>query len=1776
MNILGHIEDKAAKEKAYVHLFKSQMLSVSITLNIMPDSTNALFDAIREKALEAEKNDRVAGAIYNLALYKGAETFVITNKEEYKQKAFADKSLLAATKTAGWKDIITLGKSSEIYDNDMLSLMGYCVQDYKMLYDYYKSVGNRRACALLSVQLPFKEEYIREYYDLPEGAYIAEKHLKNRSANYRRYNEEEYKLLKEYQRNWAGTDQQAIFNNIEKSILQGELTCMSSKSILLPNKPYKLQVTVRNIDKAKATIIPLNVYGRNISEKRDNDFFKKILSSYATKDGADGYKGQRVVEKTFTPPTNFQEYRDSIIIPALPVGVYYMKIEASTNTAPELEINKKATHLYEEDIIYVTGLRIIQLGLPEYKSRRMVVDAITGHEVKDATLQSKQHRDSEWTAYTKQDNAMPYVTLYGSTFRSHNAPAEKTIANLYIDRGIYRPGQTVHVAGILHKTLDGLNTEVIAGKEITIRMRNANHQVVAEKKVQTDDYGTISADMTIPQGQLTGRWYITCDNAIESRYFNVEEYKRPTFEVSISEYDKEYKFGDTIKVKGYAKTYSGVPVSNCKVSYNVSRHFPFWCWWNEDRYGETIASDSAMTDNDGMFELSVPLVLPDNIEKDSKYLIYNYTVLATVTNLSGESHDESYTISCTNRSAIIAVNISKKILKEQDCNLMVKVVNNRGKDITDAKYTLQIDNKGKKYTSASEAKAAISKLASGKHSIKAVLTSPVKEVEDAVCDSTEFTVFSLDDAVPVKETPDWFYATASQFKDKEDVVTLQFGSSRKDVDIFYDVFEGKKLKESATLHCSNSLIRKDFRHTAEGNKSLLITLAWVKDDVLYTHSHQITCPMPDKTLKPVWKTFRNKLLPGQQEEWTVSVPNREQVLMTAVLYDKSLDALAATSWSTNLGLYPNSLSTTWRINNNSYMSINLIQIYVRQNIAPLEFSTFSIAPLMYDPMWHFATNGPNILFKKYSAPMMMASSASRNTGERKVYAKAMDFESDNIASDAVEEAAEIPSPDLNSGKVVESGGKGQEAQMRTDFSETGFFFPQLVSDNDNQIALKFTLPETTTTWKFRGLAHDRQMNYGLLEDEIIAQKQLMISPNMPRFIRKGDKMVLSSTITNLSDKKLNTVAKLELLNPESEKTVCCMSQDICLDSGCTAPVDFLITSSEAELAEPLYIVRISVVADGMSDGEQHYLAVIDNEEPVISTKAITMVKPGKETVNTAELFPTDAKDKRLTVEWTENPTWLLLETLPFMADADQTTAYSQAAAYYANALGEHLLQSLPSIPSYLSIPAAQNPGNAVAPPSPLEKNQELKTLLLQETPWVMDAQGETERMNALRNFFDKNRLTYTQGSLLKKLSATQHSDGGWGWCPGMRTSYHITSEICELFTRLNNMTDKKADASMLSKAMNCLKKKAHEEILEMKKAEKEGSNIYIHDTYALQYVYLNALSNSPLSADARKDADFLIKYLKKQERKNTLYMKAKLAIVLHYMGEKRLAEEYVRSIKEYSVYKETEGRYFDSPRAAYSWRNYRQPTQTMAIEAIKAVTPNDRQTIAEMQRWILMQKRTQMWDTPINTVNNVYAFMNQPSSTSGYTAPITASPNPGINTAPKGYSKKTYAGDDIQPAIVFEKDDDTVSWGAVYATYKQKSASISDYSEGLKVSREIISADGKPLANSSQTVGTKVIVRITITADRDYDFVQVTDKRAACLEPVSQLSAYHRNYYETPNDTHTCYFFDQLAKGTHTIETLYYIDRQGDYQSGTCTAQCAYAPEYYGRTGGTTISTTSR
>ena len=686
-----------------------------------------------------------------------------------------------------------------------------------------------------------------------------------------------------------------------------------------------------------------------------------------------------------------------------------------------------------------------------------------------------------------------------------------------------------------------------------------------------------------------------------------------------------------------------------------------------------------------------------------------------------------------------------------------------------------------------------------------------------------------------------------------------------------------------------------------------------------------------------------------------------------------------------------------------------------------------------------------------------------------------------------------------------------QVQLRENLSETAFFYPALESDAKGNVSLKFTLPESLTTWKFMGLAHDKEMRNGMLVDEVVAKKTVMVQPNLPRFLREGDKAVLVAKVFNTSGKKVSGNARMQIIDPETNKVVWQKEQKYNIDAEGTTTLSFDVQN----LKEGTYINKVVVAGNGYSDGEQHYLPVLSDKELVVNTLPITLHEAGKKDFDLTQLFLNKNgkqvradKDTKVTVEYTNNPSWLMMKALPAVSNPTEEDAISLMAAVYANSISRHIQSD---------------------------------TLKVEIDKYI---------------------------NLLKKL---QNADGSFSWWKGMGGSRYVTTEVAEMMVRLNAIVGKQSSTSkMLSSAINYLNQQTAREVKEMKKREQENKKYEATPSeQALHYLYIITMNFTRLDGSALEDVHYLLGKLKKMTGSLTIYGKAKAAVVLAKNYDEKTAADYLKSIEEYSVYREEMGRYYDTRKAYYSWRNYKIPTEVAAIEALQQLNGN-KQTIEEMQRWLLMSKRTQAWDTPVNTVDAVFAFMNgnkQNLNRKAENAVIKLDgkliPMPKDSTT-LGYVKSEQEGKDASHLTIDKKSDYT-SWGAVYAEFKLPISEIASSESGIKISRKVA---------SKAKVGDRVKVTITLNADRDYDFVKVVDKRAACLEPVGQISGYQWGLgcYVSPRDNTTNFYFERLSKGKHVIEMEYYVDREGDYRSGSCTVECTYSPEFGGRTEGYKIT----
>ena len=1791
IGVMKKIISKATAAKDYGQLLAAEIRQAILWREISPDSLTPNVKRMETEALKAK--DPVLKAVRYAVLGKVYRDMNEKKSEEFFKKALEQPELLARNASAGYVPLTLKGVDGSSFNNDLLHLIGFeadSKEAYLLMYTYYNKVGNRGAACLCAYKLieKYRQDDVREvrkskylntidslihvYQDIPEAGELAVEHFRFMEGATDAKPQDKLNYINYALNRWGGWSRMNVLRNAQKRLTEPMFQVQDMPLVLRPSEKKWVHLNVRNLQNLNIRLSRLNITADNEYDAQNEATYKMLLKKTTKlhqKDFSRNYYGR----------PDYEEVKDSIEIGGnLPLGAYLMEVTSdNTGIAPQREL------------FYVSNLAVMIQQLPDDRHRYVVVNATDGQPVPGAkivlydrnyddktgkfkrVIHARMTTDDQGEAYfknvdgkvliyTSSDKFAPAKDIYLSRARYYEKKDDEVKYQLFTDRAIYRPGQKVHASAVSYIVKKGLDASV-PGKSMELKfiLRDANWKQMAEQKATTDEYGTASVDFELPQGGQTGMYHVSVNNRANSS-FRVEEYKRPTFEITFPKVNEKYNWGDTVVVKASAKTYAGVPVQGAKVEYQVTRRNQLW-WWGAGSAGQLVKTDSCVTREDGTFDVEIPLEasLSGKDEADMSDFMriarfFNFEVSAIVTDISGESHEGVMSLPLGTKPTILTVNLPKRIEADSLKTVTFAYRNASGMEISsNLKYRI---DKGE--WKDAEANAPIS---------MAVLPSGVHEME-AICGQDtlqqKFTLFSIKDTHPMEPTTEWYYQTAKTFPRDGKPVYVQVGSSENGAHIVYSIIAGNKLLEKGAWELGDSIVTLPFTYKPEYASGVVINYSFVKNGECYTRKISIARPLPEKKLNITWKTFRDRLTPGQKEKWTLQIttpdgkPAKAQLM--SVLYDKSLDQLAEHTWEMSLGF------SQW-----------LPDCYWKSNLKYYEMGLSGTYPTKYYDEKELEVDQFDGKYFSFSAYMqaMQLSRLERSYGGT---VEAVRIQKDELVreeakvmrirgSKMARVGASAPSVNKVFDVVEEmpqfAGGSGSDAgqfldkvQIRENLNETAFFYPALESDNQGNVAINFTLPESVTTWKFMGLAHDKEMRNGCLVDEAVAQKTVMVQPNMPRFLREGDKSCIVVKLFNTSDKKVNGNARMQILDAETQKVVWQKTQGYRIDAEGSATVSFDVQ----DLKEGVYINKVVAAGTGYSDGEQHYLPVLDNRELVVNTLPITLHQKGEQNFDLSKLFlnkegkqAKGAEDAKVTVEYTNNPSWLMVKALPAISNPTEEDALSLMAAIYANTLSRHIQKTL---------------------------NVNAKD--------IDDASGLASASDTLQKKVNK----YV--ALLKKL---QNKDGSFSWWKGMSGSRYMTTAVAEMMVRLNAIVGRQSfTASMLSGAIDYLRQQTAREVKAMKEdeakaAQKAARNGKAYQAtpseMALHYLYIVAMDGTcvKLKAPALNDMDYLLGKLKKMTGSLTIYGKAKAAVILALNYDYKTAADYLKSMEEYSVYREEMGRYYDTRKAYYSWRNYKIPTEVAAIEALQALDAQSiaaissassaiskQQTIEEMQRWLLMSKRTQVWDTPVNTVDAVYAFMkgnesnwNRKAENAVLKLDGKLLPMPQDSTT-LGYVKTEKAGK--ASTLSINKKSDYTSWGAVYAEFKQPLSEIASAESGIKVRRVIVPAESQGRGKAQAKVGEKVKVTLIITADRDYDFVKIVDKRAACLEPVNQLSGYQwgMECYVSPKDNTTNFYFDRLSKGKHFVEMEYYVDRKGDYQSGSCTAECTYSPEFGGRT----------
>lgn len=1771
--VMKKIIAKASAAKDYGQLLAAETRQMTLWNEISADSLTPNVKRMEAEVLKVK--DPALKAVRYAVLGKVYCDMNEKKSQEFFKKALEQPELLARHTSAEYVPLTLKGVDGSSFNNDLLHVIGFeadSKEAYLQLYTYYNKVGNRGAACLCAYKLieKYRQDDVREvkkskylqtidsliqvYQDIPEAGELAVEHFRFMEGATDAKPQDKLNYINYALSRWGGWSRMNELRNAQKRLTEPMFRVKDMPQVLRPGEKAWVQLDVRNLQNLKISISRLNITADNDYNAQDEATYKMLLKKTTKlhqKDFSRNYYGR----------PDYEEVKDSIEIGGnLPLGAYLMEVTSdNTGIAPQREL------------FYVSNLAVMIQQLPDDKHRYVVVNATDGQPIAGAKIELYNQRydfktkkdkrlvharlttdengeayfknvDGEVLVSTNSDKFTPAKYIYLSRTRYYEKKDNESKYQVYTDRALYRPGQKVHVTAINFVNMKGIDAKVPVGRELGFQLVNASWKEVEMKKAKIDEYGTASVDFELPKEGQTGMYHVSVNDQVNC-FFRVEEYKRPTFEITFPKVNEKYTWGDTVVVKASAKTYAGVPVQGAKVEYQVTRRNQLW-WWGAGSAGQLVKTDSCVTREDGTFDVEIPLEasLSGKDEADMSDFMriarfFNFEVSAIVTDISGESHEGVMSLPLGTKPTILTVNLPKRIETDSLKTVTFAYRNASGMPIS-SRLKYRIDE-GEWKDAEANAPVSIKKYASSASS-SLIWKSGVHQLE-AICGQDtlqqKFTLFSMKDTHPVEPTTEWYYQTAKTFPRDGKPVYIQVGSSENGAHIVYSIIAGNKLLEKGAWELGDSIVTLPFTYKEEYASGIVLNYSFVKQGKCYTRMMSIARPLPEKKLNIAWKTFRNRLTPGQKEEWTLKIttpdgkPAKAQLM--SVLYDKSLDQITPHFWNFSLGFYQSLPNCYWE-DNLSFRSFYLNGVYPTKYYDEKQldvdkfdgkfFSYYAYMQAVELSKLERSLGGTVESVRIKKDELVKEEGRVMKTRGSNMNRVAAAAPSANKVFDVVEEM-----PQFAGGSGSDAGQFLDKVQVRENMNETAFFYPALESDNNGNVAIRFTLPESVTTWKFMGLAHDKEMRNGLLVDEAVAQKTVMVQPNMPRFLREGDKSTIVVKLFNTSDKKVSGNARMQILDPETNKVVWQKTQNYSIDAEGSATISFDVQG----LKEGVYINKVVAAGNGYSDGEQHYLPVLSNRELVVNTLPITLHHKGEQNFDLSKLFlnkegkqAKGAEEAKVTIEYTNNPSWLMVKALPAISNPDEEDAISLMSAIYANTITTHIQKTLSL------------------------DNHSQKNL--------------SQESNRLQNQVEK----------LKKL---QNPNGSFSWWKGMKGSRYMTTSVAEMMVRLNAIAGvQKSTAKMLTSAIDYLSWQTAQEVREMKKQEEKKQKVNPSEQ-ALHYLYILSMDGRKMKQNLEADKAYLLDKMSKMTGDFSIYGKARAAVVLARNSQQNAAYrekagEYLQSVNEYAVYREEMGRYYDTRKALYSWRNYKIPTQVSVIEALQMLKPNDKQTIEELQRWLLMSKRTQVWDTPVNTVDAVYAFMKGNESNWSRKAENAVLkldgkllPMPQDSTT-LGYVKTERPGKASKLSI--DKKSDYTSWGAVYAEFRQPISEIGSMESGIKVRRVIVPAESEGKGKAQAKVGEKVKVTLLITADRDYDFVQITDKRAACLEPVNQKSGYQWGIgcYVSPRDHATNFYFDRLSKGKHIVEMEYYVDRKGDYQSGTCTAECTYSPEFGGRT----------
>lgn len=1356
-------------------------------------------------------------------------------------------------------------------------------------------------------------------------------------------------------------------------------------------------------------------------------------------------------------------------------------------------------------------------------------------------------------------------TMLFDFFKYNDNNNIKISSRIFTDRAIYRPGQTLQFSCLVYRG-DSKNKEVVPNYETFVRFVDPNMQLIDTLRLTTNEFGMVSGSFTIPTDRINGVYNIF--ETSSSAFVRVEEYKRPTFEVTFESPEKEYKIGDSVRVSGKVAALSGFGLDNVGYKYHVVRKtafpFRFWNWVPYYVEDKTISLGEGVTSNDGIFSIDFPLEPSDEIQV--KHIPqYTYEIIVEATSKQGETQKGSFSIVATYNKYRIGleskengteINGSKSLTINDFKDLMVTVSTISGKpantkveykifkindvdryardlgdfdrkiyndvilkalfpkfdfyskeNITkDVVYEGVIDVNGKAKLLPDNVKLPTAKYVIELHSVDDTLSACSEEY--VVCDFKS-------KKMPYKAMY-WTNIDKTSAQPGE-TINYYVGSSEKDMSALVMVKRGRTILKMERIKLNNNVYKFSYKVKEEDRGRLDFQVALVRYNTEMRRIDFVEIPYDNMKLDIVLNTERNKVLPGSEETWSVTVKdykgNPVEVPILAVMYDAALDNFATLDWYFNT--LPSIPSASFIMTDRSFNTQLRSQYYYITHFYIEENSVYSSVPLL-PHHWY---------------------------GYRNTYAKTMALD------DAVvmrEETAEVEEYQMASADENTAGGAAEEktketmpAKIRKDFNETAFFYPDIKTDANGDATFTFTMPDALTRWNLKLLTYNKTLSTGNLEKSIVTQQPLMIMADMPRFVYDEDTIWIVANVINLSDEMSSPSAKLEIFDENENPVDLIISNKTInlkrIEPGCSKSVRWKVAMQKD--INPL-IFRFSASYNKFRDAEQHLLPVLSTDVFLTQTYALTTEANTKKEY----VFDINNKGERnydIKLDFNANPVFYVIQSLPYLAEGDEKYAITTFHRYFTNKMAQDIVKSNPKIKELLK-------GHEDDTLSELQKNEEVKAILLKETPWVLEAKSEARQRSNISKLFDTDAINKNITSALNILEKKQTVNGGWSWINGMPESEYITQYILCGLARLGDKSE------MTEKAYHFLENEVVERYnrLDTPKKKKDA----ICDFMTMQDLYAMSYYSYKTSKEFNEAKDFYIGKLYNDWRRFSVEEQSYIALILNRNGHGEIAKLVVKSLRERALKNEL-GMY---------WRYISVESESRILEAFNEIDPKTSET-DNMRFWILTQKRTNMWENERATVEAIFAIMNRGTDW----------------TSEKAEASMNIDNDNV--TVVVDNHSNHVVWGGVFRQYFVPIDKVQKHNDAMKIRRELFVervVDNKvkylPIAEENIKVGDKIKVEITFENSQDMEFVYLKDLRGACFEPTEQLSRYHWDngmwYYQSTTDVSMEYFFENLSKGKHTVTHTVYVTKYGSFSAGYSQIQCQYAPEFGAYSNGSRIS----